>query len=162
MPTELLPKGSAAALTVSSVTMRLPTLSTMVRGELLATSPANVRVFHARALNCLSVVEIGKHWGRRSEQRRKKSFRRNLEENHPEENGISNRQKTVTINLPLTRVRDPNAATILGLLHLMSLTLFMAWTKTQKSKRDQTYPTWQSRLEGKRWWIIRQVTESPG
>ena len=60
------------------------------------------------------------------------------------------------------RVRDSNAATILGLLHRMSLTLFMAWTKTQKSKRDRTYPTWQSRLEGKRWWIIRQVTESPG
>lgn len=60
------------------------------------------------------------------------------------------------------RVRDPNAAAILGLLHRMSLTLFMAWAKTQKSKRDRTYPTWQSRLEGKRWWIIRQVTEAPG
>lgn len=60
------------------------------------------------------------------------------------------------------RVRQPNAATILGLFHRISLTLFMVWAKTQKSQRDRTYPTWQSRLEGKRWWIIRQVTEAPG
>ena len=60
------------------------------------------------------------------------------------------------------RVRNQNAATVLGLLHRMSLTLFMVWAKTQKAKRDRTYPTWQSRLEGRRWWIIRQITEAPG
>lgn len=59
------------------------------------------------------------------------------------------------------RVRNQNAATVLGLFHRMSITLFMAWAKTQRSQRDRTYPTWQSRHEGKRWWIIRQVTEAP-
>lgn len=59
------------------------------------------------------------------------------------------------------RVRDENAATVLGLFHRMSITLFIAWAKTQRNKRDRTYPTWQSRHEGKRWGIIRQVTEAP-
>lgn len=60
------------------------------------------------------------------------------------------------------RVRHQTAATVLGLFHRISLTLFMAWAKTQKSERDRTYPTWQSRLEAKRWWIIRQVTKPTG
>jgi hypothetical protein len=60
------------------------------------------------------------------------------------------------------RVRNDNAVTVLGLFHRMSLTLFMAWAKTQRNQRDRTYPTWQSRHEGNRWWIIRQVTEAPG
>ena len=59
------------------------------------------------------------------------------------------------------RVRDPNAATILGLFHRVSLTLFIAWTRTQRNKRDRTYPTWQSRHDGNRWGIIRQITEPP-
>jgi hypothetical protein len=59
------------------------------------------------------------------------------------------------------RVRNQNAVTVLGLFHRMSLTLFMVWAKAQRNQRDRTYPTWQSRHEGKRWWIIRQVTEAP-
>lgn len=59
------------------------------------------------------------------------------------------------------RVRDQNAATVLGLLHRMSLTLFMAWAKTQRAQRDRTYPTFQSEHEGNRWRIIRQVTQAP-
>jgi hypothetical protein len=60
------------------------------------------------------------------------------------------------------RVRDQDAATVLGLFHRMSITLFMAWAQTQPNQRDRTYPTWQSRHDGKRWWIIRQVTEAAG
>jgi len=58
------------------------------------------------------------------------------------------------------RVRNKNAATVLGLLHRMSITLFMAWAKTQRSRRDRTYPTWQEWHAGNRGRIIRQITAS--
>ena len=58
------------------------------------------------------------------------------------------------------RVRNQNAATVLGLFHRASLTLLMAWAKKQPKQRDRTYPTWPSRQEAKRWSIIRQVTET--
>lgn len=59
------------------------------------------------------------------------------------------------------RVRDPNAATVLGLFHRFSITLFVAWAKKQPNQRDRTYPTWQSLHDGNRWRIIRQVMASP-
>ena len=60
------------------------------------------------------------------------------------------------------RVRNPNAATILGLLHRFSITLFVAWSKKQPNQRDRTFPTWQSIHEGNRWRMIRQVVGLPG
>ena len=77
------------------------------------------------------------------------------------ENGLHQRLDCSALEDRL-RVRDPNAATILGLFHRMSITLFMAWAKTQPNQRDRTYPTWQSRHDGNRWWILRQVTQPPG
>lgn len=59
------------------------------------------------------------------------------------------------------RVRDHNAATVLGLFHRVSLTLFMAWAKTRRAQRERTYPTFQSEHEGNRWRMIRRVTEAP-
>src|SRR5258708_55257 len=58
------------------------------------------------------------------------------------------------------RVRETNAVAVLGLFHRMSLRLFKAWAKTQSSQRNRTYPTWQARLSGNRWTMIRQVTEA--
>ena len=58
------------------------------------------------------------------------------------------------------RVRNKNAATVLGLLRRMSLSLFMAWAKTQHSQRDRTYPTWRAWHAGNRRRIIRQITDS--
>lgn len=58
------------------------------------------------------------------------------------------------------RVRNENAATVLGLFHRVSLTLFEAWAKTQRAQRDRTYPTFQSHHEGNRWRMIRRVTEA--
>lgn len=59
------------------------------------------------------------------------------------------------------RVRNPNAATVLGLFHRFSITLFVAWAKKQPNQRDRTYPTWQSLHDGNRWRIIRQVVDPP-
>ena len=59
------------------------------------------------------------------------------------------------------RIRDPNAVAVLGLFHRMSITLFMAWTKTQRNPRDRTYPTWQSVHSANRWIMIQQVMKAP-
>lgn len=58
------------------------------------------------------------------------------------------------------RVRDTNAATVLGLFHRVSLTLFMAWAKKQPSVRDRTFPTWQALQAANRWNMIRQVARA--
>jgi hypothetical protein len=59
------------------------------------------------------------------------------------------------------RIQDPNAVAILGLLHRMSISLFVAWAKQQRNQRDRTYPTWQSTHEANRWIMIQQVTRAP-
>ena len=60
------------------------------------------------------------------------------------------------------RVRDSNAAAVLGLFHRVSMTLYSAWAKKQRSQHDRTYPTWQELHNGRRWRMIRLVTEIPG
>jgi hypothetical protein len=77
------------------------------------------------------------------------------------ENGVHQRLDCSALEDRL-RVRDQNAATVLGLFHRVGISLFMAWAKTQRNQRDRHYPTWQSRHEGNHWWSIRQVTEAPG
>jgi len=57
------------------------------------------------------------------------------------------------------RVRDPNAATVLGLLHRLSLPLALDGFKTRPNIRDRTYPTWQARHAGNRWRLIRKVMD---
>jgi hypothetical protein len=59
------------------------------------------------------------------------------------------------------RVHDPNAVAVLGLLHRMSISLFVDWAKQQRNPRDRTYPTWQSEHEANRWIMIRRVTRAP-
>ncbi len=59
------------------------------------------------------------------------------------------------------RVRHPNAVAILGYLHRVSISLFLAWLKTQRNPRDRTYPTWQARHAGNRWNMLHQVTRPP-
>lgn len=59
------------------------------------------------------------------------------------------------------RVRNPNAVAILGYLHRVSISLFLAWSKTQRNPRDRTYPTWQARHAGNRWNMLHQVTRPP-
>ena len=59
------------------------------------------------------------------------------------------------------RVRDPNVVAVLGLLHRMSLSLFLAWAQQQPNPRDRTYPTWQDRQAANRWIMIQQVLKAP-
>ena len=59
------------------------------------------------------------------------------------------------------RIRDHNAVEVLGFLHRVSISLFVAWAKTQRNQRDQTYPTWQSYHDANRWIMIRQITKAP-
>lgn len=59
------------------------------------------------------------------------------------------------------RIRDPNAVEILGFLHRVSISLFMAWAEKQPNPRDRTYPTWQAYQGANRWRMIHQVTEAP-
>jgi predicted transposase YbfD/YdcC len=59
------------------------------------------------------------------------------------------------------RIHDPNAVEILGFLHRVSLSLFVAWADQQPNVRDRTYPTWQADHQAKRWIMIRQVTQAP-
>ena len=59
------------------------------------------------------------------------------------------------------RVRHPKAVAILGYLHRVSISLFVAWSKTQRNPRDRTYPTWQALHSGHRWNMLHQVTRSP-
>ena len=76
------------------------------------------------------------------------------------ENGDHQRLDCSALEDPL-RVRNPNAATVLGLFHRFIITLFVAWAKKQPNQRDRTYPTWQSIHDGNRWRIIHQVVEPP-
>lgn len=59
------------------------------------------------------------------------------------------------------RIRDPNAVAVLGFLHRVSISMYVAWAKEQHSQRDQTYPTWQSDHAANRWIMIRQIIEAP-
>ena len=59
------------------------------------------------------------------------------------------------------RIHDPNAVEILGFLHRVSISLFVAWAQQQPSARDRTYPTWQADHQANRWLMIHQVTQAP-
>jgi hypothetical protein len=59
------------------------------------------------------------------------------------------------------RIHDPNALEILGYLHRVSISLFVAWANQQRSARDRTYPTWQADHQANRWTMIHQVTKAP-
>ena len=59
------------------------------------------------------------------------------------------------------RVRHPNAVAILSYLHRVSISLFLAWSKTQPNPRDRTYPAWQARHAGNRWNMLHQITRPP-
>ena len=59
------------------------------------------------------------------------------------------------------RIRDPNAVEILGFLHRVSISLFVAWADKQRNARDRTYPTWQAEHQGNRWIIVHQITKAP-
>ena len=59
------------------------------------------------------------------------------------------------------RIRDHNAVAVLGYLHRVSISLFLAWSKTQRNPRDRTYPTWQSLHDANHWLMLRQVTRPP-
>lgn len=59
------------------------------------------------------------------------------------------------------RVRRTNAVAILGYLHRVSISLFLAWSRTQRNPRDRTYPTWKARHDGNRWNMLHQVTRPP-
>ena len=59
------------------------------------------------------------------------------------------------------RIHDPNAVEILGFLHRVSISLFVAWADKQRSARDRTYPTWQADHQANRWIMIHQVTKAP-
>jgi hypothetical protein len=59
------------------------------------------------------------------------------------------------------RIRDPNAVEILGFLHRVSISLFVAWADRQRNVRDRTYPTWQADHQASRWTMIHQVTRAP-
>ena len=59
------------------------------------------------------------------------------------------------------RIHDSNAVEILGFLHRVSISLFLAWADKQRSVRDRTYPTWQADHQANRWIMIDQVTEAP-
>jgi len=59
------------------------------------------------------------------------------------------------------RIHDHNAVKILGLLHRLSISLFVAWADKQPNARDRTYPTWQAEHQANRWIMIHQVTRAP-
>jgi hypothetical protein len=59
------------------------------------------------------------------------------------------------------RIHDPNAVEILGFLHRVSISLFVAWADQQRSARDRTYPTWQADHQANRWIMIHQLTKAP-
>jgi hypothetical protein len=59
------------------------------------------------------------------------------------------------------RIHDPNAVEILGFLHRVSISLFVAWAQKQPRARDRTYPTWQADHQANRWLMIHQVTQAP-
>jgi hypothetical protein len=59
------------------------------------------------------------------------------------------------------RIHDPNAVEILGFLHRVSISLFVAWADKQPNPRDRTYPTWQADHQANRWIMIHQVTRAP-
>jgi hypothetical protein len=59
------------------------------------------------------------------------------------------------------RVHAPNAVEILGFLHRVSISLFVAWAGKQRNPRDRTYPTWQADHQANRWTMIHQVTKAP-
>jgi hypothetical protein len=59
------------------------------------------------------------------------------------------------------RIHDSNAIEILGFLHRVSISLFVAWADKQPNVRDRTYPTWQADHQANRWIMIHQVTKAP-
>ena len=59
------------------------------------------------------------------------------------------------------RIHDPNAVEILGFLHRVSISLFVAWADQQPRARDRTYPTWQADHQANRWLMIHHVTRAP-
>jgi len=59
------------------------------------------------------------------------------------------------------RIHDPNAVEILGFLHRVSISWFVAWAQQQPSARERTYPTWQADHQAHRWRMIHQVTRAP-
>jgi hypothetical protein len=59
------------------------------------------------------------------------------------------------------RIHEPNAVEILGFLHRVSISLFVAWADQQPNPRDRTYPTWQADHQANRWIMIHQVTRAP-
>jgi hypothetical protein len=59
------------------------------------------------------------------------------------------------------RIHHHNAVEILGLLHRLSISLFVAWADQQPNPRDRTYPTWQAEHQANRWIMIHQVTRAP-
>ena len=59
------------------------------------------------------------------------------------------------------RIHEPNAVEILGFLHRVSISLFVAWAQKQPSARDRTYPTWQADHQVNHWLMIHQVTRAP-
>jgi hypothetical protein len=59
------------------------------------------------------------------------------------------------------RIHDHNAVEILGFLHRVSISLFVAWADKQRNPRDRTYPTWQADHRANRWIMIHQVTRAP-
>jgi len=59
------------------------------------------------------------------------------------------------------RIHNPNAVEILGFLHRVSISLFVAWAAKQPNPRDRTYPTWQAHHGANRWRMIHPVTQAP-
>jgi hypothetical protein len=59
------------------------------------------------------------------------------------------------------RIHEPNAVKILGFLHRVSISLFVARAQQQPNARDRTYPTWQADHRANRWRMIHQVTQAP-
>jgi len=59
------------------------------------------------------------------------------------------------------RIRDHPTVAVLGFLHRVSISLFVAWAKTQREPRDRTFPTWQDYHRAHPWSMIRQVTQAP-
>lgn len=76
------------------------------------------------------------------------------------ENGTHQRLDCSTLEDRL-RIHDRNAVEILGFLHRVSISLFVAWAGQQPSARDRTYPTWQAHHQANRWIMIHQVTRAP-
>jgi hypothetical protein len=88
------------------------------------------------------------------------AFLRNNRQYWGVENGTHQRLDCSALEDRL-RIHDPNAVEILGFLHRVSISLFVAWADKQPNSRDRTYPTWQADHGANRWMMIHQLTKAP-